>query len=375
MIQFPAGIDASHFLRHYWQQKPLLIRQGLPQFQSPLSPDELAGLALETEIESRLVFERRGKNHWQVEQGPFDEKRLTTLPSSGWTLLVQGVDTWLDEVSALLDEFALLPRWRLDDVMVSYAPTGGSVGPHFDNYDVFLLQGAGKRRWKIGPRCDETTSTLPNTPLRIMANFETVEEHLLEPGDILYLPPRVAHWGVSEDDDCMTYSIGFRAPLASEMLGDLAFHLGQKSALSGDPHYTDPIYQSPPDQWAITDQQIGNLQQMLRHLSEQPELLAQWFGCFMTQPKLTPESMDDVDLQCNDYLSRHPATRIGVRHDGESATLFVNGSPYRCSPALANFLTSHTTFHSQDLMRASENKDKNVILELLAAGAWINTAD
>ena len=185
----------------------------MPGFTAPITADELAGLALEPYVESRII-ERDG-GEYRLHHGPFDEAAFNRqLP---WTLLVQAVDHWLPEVAALRQLVSFLPGWRIDDVMVSYAGDGGSVGPHYDNYDVFLLQGEGCRRWRVGQWCGEDEPLVPHGELRILARFEEQADYLLEPGDILYLPPRVAHWGIAEGE-CTTFSIGFRAPRINDMV-------------------------------------------------------------------------------------------------------------------------------------------------------------
>ncbi|RLA37737.1 MAG: hypothetical protein DRQ64_09360, partial [Gammaproteobacteria bacterium] len=177
------GLD--NFLAEYWQRKPLLIRQALPGFTSPIEADELAGLALEEEFESRLIIESKASPYWSLQCGPFADDRFQSLPSSHWTLLVQAVDQWVPEVHDLLRHFDFLPQWRVDDIMLSYAADQGSVGPHFDQYDVFLLQGEGQRRWRLGQHCDSNTPLLKGPELSIVDNFEQSEEWLLEPGDML----------------------------------------------------------------------------------------------------------------------------------------------------------------------------------------------
>lgn len=224
-LEVLGGISAREFLRDYWQKKPLLIRQAIPGFQSPISPDELAGLSLEEEVESRLVIEH-GAQPWELRRGPFTEETYQSLPERDWTLLVQAVDQFVPEVSELLEHFRFLPSWRIDDVMISYAAPGGGVGPHFDNYDVFLLQGYGKRRWRIGQMCDSQSPLMKHADLRILADFEGSDDWVLEPGDMLYLPPRLAHLGTAVDE-CMTYSVGFRAPSAAEVLTHFTDFLAQ----------------------------------------------------------------------------------------------------------------------------------------------------
>jgi len=207
------NFDPALFLREYWQRKPLLIRQALPGFVAPLSPEELAGLALEEEFESRLV-ETRGAD-WHFEHGPLAEGSFQR--DNPWTVLVQAVDQYHPGVAQLRQLVAFLPPWRIDDVMVSFATAGGGVGPHYDNYDVFLLQGMGQRRWQVGQTCSAEEPLLDHDNLRILANFQQTAEYILEAGDILYLPPRLAHW-CTANQDCLTFSIGLRWPRLNDLL-------------------------------------------------------------------------------------------------------------------------------------------------------------
>ena len=223
-------IPEPQFLAQYWQKKPLLCPRALPQFESPLSPEELAGLAMEPDIESRMVWQQKGI--WRQQNGPFEENDFKgTEP---WTLLVQRVDHWHDAVAALRHTLPALPRWRFDDVMVSYATDGAGVGPHFDRYDVFLLQGSGRREWRIGPTCDDDTPQLTENGLNLIPPFEAHETYLLEPGDVLYVPPGVAHWGIAQGDS-MTFSLGFRAPRIADLLArrvdDVLEHLADSALL------------------------------------------------------------------------------------------------------------------------------------------------
>lgn len=301
-------ITANQFLRDYWQKKPLLIRNAFPDFEPPLDPDELAGLALEDEVESRIALEDPATGAWEVRHGPFEEQVFSELPSSHWTLLIQSADLWVPEVHDLLDHFDFLPRWRLDDVMVSYAAAEGSVGPHFDHYDVFLIQGHGRRRWMIGDPCDEHSALLADCPLRILERFEAREEWLLEPGDMLYLPPQWSHWGVA-DEGSMTYSVGFRAPTLAEMMDDLAVELMAE-------HRDSLRYRDPPLNTALANDTLSPefLQQvkgLLGTLLKDDRRLALWFARYMTSPRYP-----DLDewLEENPELSRRihlPASIMG----------------------------------------------------------------
>lgn len=279
------GLTPAEFMTEYWQKKPLLIRGAMPGFKGLLTPDELAGLACETDVPSRLIhfdpaLAQTGAG-WQVTQGPFDEDDFSALPSQHWTLLVQGLNHLLPEAQALLAHFNFIPTARLDDVMVSYAPTGGGVGPHIDSYDVFLLQGAGKRRWAISQQKD--LRLIPDAPLRILSHFVSEQEWVLEAGDMLYLPPNVAHWGVAEDDDCMTYSIGFRAPAARELAVEFLDACRQEGL--PDALYQDPELQPVSDAAAIDPAMVNRVSDMLQRLTWQPEELGPFLARYFTEPK------------------------------------------------------------------------------------------
>ncbi|MEH6466330.1 MAG: cupin domain-containing protein [Porticoccus sp.] len=275
------NISGEKFLAEYWQKKPLLIRHALPDFESPISPDELAGLSLEEEIESRLVIEEGQDGPWQALHGPFNDETFSQLPEKKWTLLIQGADLWLPEVKSLLDHFTFIPPWRLDDVMISYAPEGGSVGPHYDYYDVFLLQGLGQRRWQVGPVCNQDSPQLDGTTLRILRDFDPTEDWVLNPGDMLYLPPQVAHSGVALND-CMTYSIGFRAPSATDMLDDLTTELLSQG---NSVYYTDPALTPGMATENIDPAFIHQVKSLLSSVLDDEALLADWFARYMTAPK------------------------------------------------------------------------------------------
>ncbi len=217
---FRLPLPAEDFLGRYWQKEPLVMRAAAGGLDHP-DPDLLASLALDEEVESRLIT--GGKTaEWRLRHGPFDEDSFRALPQRDWTLLVQSVDHYLTEVSLLLDSFAFLPAWRLEDIMISYAAAGGGVGPHFDRYDVFLIQARGRRHWQLGPVCDEHTRLRSHPDLSLLEEMPVEEEFELGPGDVLYLPPGVAHHGVAADSDCVTWSVGLRAPAARDLLAAMA---------------------------------------------------------------------------------------------------------------------------------------------------------
>jgi 50S ribosomal protein L16 3-hydroxylase len=337
------NFDIETFLRDYWQQKPLLIRGAFADWANPLEPDELAGLACEPEVESRLIIGAQGS--WAVEHGPLAEARFAALGQEPSTLLVQAVDHHVPEVAALLAPFRFIPNWRIDDVMVSYATDGGGVGPHFDQYDVFLIQGHGKRRWRVGQLCDENSALLPNDELRLLADFQATDEWLLEPGDILYVPPRVAHDGVAVGDDCMTYSIGFRAPSRHELITSFADDL--VAEMEDDDRYADPGLPSQTNPGEISAYALVALHKMVTEKLADRNAFARWFGEYTSAPKYPevdwqPEVPVDAEqlrswIANGEPLARNPASRFSfVRADG-AVLLFVDGASFETAGDAAAF--------------------------------------
>jgi 50S ribosomal protein L16 3-hydroxylase len=376
-LQLLGGITAREFLRDYWQKKPLLIRQAIPDFESPIDADELAGLALEEEVESRLVIEH-GERPWELRRGPFAEDAFSTLPEREWTLLVQAVDQFVPEVAELLEHFRFLPSWRIDDVMISFAAPGGSVGPHFDNYDVFLLQTQGKRNWKIGQMCNSESPLLQHADLRILAEFEQSEEWVLEPGDMLYLPPRLAHFGIAEDD-CMTYSVGFRAPSAAEVLTHFTDFLSQY--LTDEERYTDADAQPVSDPHQIQGDALDRLKGLLaEHMSDERMLLT-WFGQFMTEPRY-PEMVAGEELVEEDFISsledgailvRNPSARMAWSEVDDDVLLFASGQS-RYLPGklreLLKLICSADALHSENLGTWLADEDgRDLLCELVKQGS------
>ncbi|HEC55394.1 MAG TPA: cupin domain-containing protein [Gammaproteobacteria bacterium] len=376
-LQLLSGITAREFLRDYWQKKPLLIRQAIPDFESPIDADELAGLALEEEVESRLVIEH-GERPWELRRGPFAEDAFSTLPEREWTLLVQAVDQFVPEVAELLEQFRFLPSWRIDDVMISFAAPGGSVGPHFDNYDVFLLQAQGKRNWKIGQMCNSESPLLQHADLRILAEFEESAEWVLEPGDMLYLPPRLAHFGIAEDD-CMTYSVGFRAPSAAEVLTHFTDFLSQY--LTDEERYTDADAQPVSDPHQIQTDALDRLKSLLaEHMSDERMLLT-WFGQFMTEPRY-PELVAGEELGEDDFISalqdgailvRNPSARMAWSEVDDDVLLFASGQS-RYLPGklreLLKLICAADALHADNLGPWLADEDgRDLLCELVKQGS------
>jgi len=276
-----SGITPNKFLHDYWQKKPLLVRGAVPGFKGLLTRNDLITLACRDDAQSRLITQQGGQNkNWQVKHGPFLARDFSRLPKKQWTLLVQDVNHFLSSARDLLLQFNFIPHARLDDLMVSYAPKGGGVGPHVDSYDVFLLQGMGRRRWQISSQKDHSMVT--DAPLKILRNFRPQQEWVLEAGDMLYLPPGYAHNGVAEDD-CMTYSIGFRAPSYQELATQFLVHLQDHIEIGG--MYSDPDLglQRQPAQISTTMlRQAGAALSKIKWGDAEVE---HFLGLYLTEPK------------------------------------------------------------------------------------------
>ena len=220
MTSFFGDLSIEDFLANYWQKKPLVIRNAFPDFEMPFTAEELAGLAVDTDAPSRIIIEHGlppSNKPWQVKLSPFEDEDFTTLPDSHCTFLVNDLERYIPELGNLIEPFRFIPDWRIDDLMVSYAEDKGSVGPHTDDYDVFLIQGEGKRRWNVITREDYKQELIPDLPIALLKQFDEDESWLLDTGDMLYLPPNMPHYGIAEGP-CFTFSVGFRAPQTVELV-------------------------------------------------------------------------------------------------------------------------------------------------------------
>ena len=329
-------MPAARFLRDYWQKRPLLVRNAFPGFEPPLSPDDLAGLACMEGVLARIVRHDSKQNRWDVANGPFDDNTFAKLPNSHWTLLVQDADKWDADTGALLDSFRFIPSWRVDDVMISYAADGGGVGAHVDQYDVFLLQGAGLRRWSIDTRPNPPTAFRPDVELKLLRTFSPTHTWTLDPGDMLYLPPGVPHDGVAVGG-CMTFSIGMRAPAAGELLFDFAAHVAE--ALPESRRFADPDLTPATAPGEIDDDALRRARRTLGPVATaiDDEAFADWFGAFITRYRAAQSAVprkhpiDPAALAMRlpgAVLERDPWSRFAWRRHGREARLYVAGNAF-----------------------------------------------
>ena len=276
------GLTPSVFLKQHWQKKPLYVQGAIPDCGAWLSRESLFQMATRDDVESRLVTHQRGpqRGQWGLRHGPFKIKTLRNLPRGGWSLLVQGLETFQSEAADLLKAFSFVPHARLDDLMASYAPAGGGVGPHFDSYDVFLLQGAGTRRWRTSRQRDLTL--VNNAPLRILQRFRGTAEWTTRQGDLLYLPPHCAHEGVSIDD-AMTLSVGFRAPRTQELTSRFLEYLQDTLELDGI--YQDPDLKPQAHPGELSQVMITRMARMLQKVSADINDVREFAGRYLTEPK------------------------------------------------------------------------------------------
>ncbi|MFC0139221.1 JmjC domain-containing protein [Erwinia mallotivora] len=330
-MNYHLDLNWPDFVQRYWQKRPVLLKRGFKNFVDPISPDELAGLAMENEVDSRLVSHHEGK--WQVSHGPYTS--FDHLGENNWSLLVQAVDHWHEPSAALMRPFRFLPDWRTDDLMISFSVPGGGVGPHLDQYDVFIIQGTGRRRWRVGEKV-AMKQHCPHPDLLQVEPFEAIIDEEVEPGDILYIPPGFPHEGYSLEN-AVSYSVGFRAPNGRELLSGFADYVLSREL--GSYRFSDPDVAAREHSAEILPQELESMRKMILDLVNQPEDFRHWFGEFISQsrheldiappePPYQPDEIYDA-LQQGDRLKRLGGLRVlSIGH-----TVFINGeqiaSPHR----------------------------------------------
>lgn len=375
-----SALTPEAFLRDFWQRQPLLLRQALPGFTPELDADDIAGLACDELAESRLVIGSHSGGAWTLRYGPFGEADFAALPECDWTLLVQDVEKHYPPLQRLLTAFEFLPRWRIDDLMVSVAGPGGSVGPHVDQYDVFLLQAAGRRRWQIAESFDPELET--DCELNVLRHFRSEQEWILEPGDLLYLPPGVAHFGIAEvgPTPCMTWSIGMRAPSAADLFQSFGEWLADREGEGG--RYRDPGLAPAARVGEVDRDAIERLRALARECIDDDRRWLAFLGGFLScyrlaqEPAPPPETLGPQDLrlalESGAALRHNPWTRLLWLRGGNSAVLFAAGSPFECALDLAQLLCDPAALGEAPPPRLVPHAE--LICELLERGhLWLET--
>jgi 50S ribosomal protein L16 3-hydroxylase len=379
-INILGNLSPARFLQDYWQKRPCLIRQALPGYQCPLGPEELTGLACAEGVEARLVLEQSGKQPWQVKYSPLTAKDFKSLPETRWTLLVQGVEQHHAQIQELLNHFRFIPGWRIDDIMISYAATHGGVGPHLDSYDVFLLQGLGRRRWQINVADYTEKDFIPDLELRVIDNFRAQQEWVLESGDMLYLPPGVAHNGIALDP-CMTVSIGFLAPARSELI--TGFIDDTVAATIHDSRFTDRDRRAQKYAGEISKTDLNRITGMMRSAFADDAAIGEWFGKYITRSRNGLDTAGTSKLEAKEFLKMFQKKKVLQRRAGARAAfirkkgrllLCINGEIIALAPSylkLIVMITEQTEINLADVKRhALFHEFSNVLCILYNKGIY-----
>ena len=338
------GITAEQFLSEYWQKKPLLVRNAIPEIEGILEPNDVMELALEEEITARLIKQKdKDPNQWTVKSSPLIKGDFQKMPKL-WTLLVQAVDHFSFDMAELWNKFPFIPQWRRDDIMVSYAPKGGSVGKHFDFYDVFLVQGHGHRRWQLGQMCDASTEFVAGQPLKLLPEIDVHFDEVLAPGDLLYVPPGLAHYGVAEDD-CLTYSFGFRMPNVADMVDSLSDSMAENELLS------QPVIDIQRDQATqigeINTTELSYLREQLMSQLQNPNVLNDALMCLISRPAYPNNIPENDEIGTGDLeealdqgylLKLEPASRLLYSELDGVIHFWANGERLNISDAFNSML-------------------------------------
>ncbi|WP_407412141.1 JmjC domain-containing protein [Acinetobacter sp.] len=325
------GITAEQFLAEYWQKKPLLVRNAMPEIVNLLEPHDVMELALDENVNARLIKQKdRDPNQWSVKSSPLIKADFQKMPKL-WSVLVQAVDHYSFDLAALWKKFAFIPQWRRDDIMVSYAPQGGSVGKHFDFYDVFLLQGHGHRRWQLGQMCDANSELVAGQPLKLLAEMDVHFDEVLAPGDLLYVPPGLSHYGVAEDE-CLTFSFGFRMPNVSDMMDRVSDKFSANEVLRQP--LTDIIRDELSCAGQITTNELAYLKDKLMAQLQNSNVLEDAIMSLMSEAKY-PENIPEVEeigtadleqvLDLGYSLMLEPASRLLYSQEDEQTLFWANG--------------------------------------------------
>jgi 50S ribosomal protein L16 3-hydroxylase len=348
------NINWPEFLEKYWQKQPVVLKNAFPNFVDPITPDELAGLAMEPEVDSRLVSQTDGK--WSASHGPFEH--FDDLGETGWSLLAQAVNHWHMPSAELVRPFRVLPEWRLDDLMISYSVPGGGVGPHIDNYDVFIIQGMGRRRWRVGDAIP-MRQFCPHPALLHVDPFEPIIDVEMSPGDILYIPPGFPHDGFTYEDT-LNYSVGFRGPNGRDLISSFADYALENDL--GGAHYSDPDLTVREHAGRVEAHELERLRSMMVEMVSQPEDFKQWFGRFASTPRheldIAPAEPPYSEEEVQDALmGGETLTRLsGLRVLNIDGNFFINSESWKTADAkAADALCRFTELGQSELGDALQN--------------------
>ncbi|MEZ9175586.1 cupin domain-containing protein [Vibrio kanaloae] len=372
---YQLSFSMPEFLENYWHKKPTILKGGFQNFVDPISPEELAGLSMEEEVDSRFVSNL--DNKWTAEHGPFTEEKFGELTESHWQLVVQAANHWHQGANQLTEAFQQLPNWLFDDLMICYSAPEGGVGPHIDQYDVFIIQGQGKRQWKVGAKdIGQYTESVQASALRQIEGFEPIIDETLEPGDILYIPPGFPHEGNTLEPS-MSYSIGYRSPKEQELISNFAdFVLAHDM---GDVHLHDPELKTQDGYGKIRSSDLDNLTDMLKSALEEPETISDFMGCLLSQSRHQLDIVAPDPLWTQEEIAQHLESEGEIHrvsglkalyHENESNTAYINGEVVKVDEAdssLLNILCDEAVINSAATLSPS---GVTVVTELVNKGYW-----
>lgn len=373
----PLGdLSPAEFLKEYWQKKPLVIRQAFPDFQCPITAEELAGLSCEEDVNARIILEKDGEHPWQPIFGPMDDEVFANLPETHWTLAINDLEKVVPELAWLADLFRFIPDWRFDDLMSSYAADQGSVGPHFDLYDVFIIQGSGRRRWQTSSASVPESNQVKGSPLRIQNTFNAEQEWILEPGDMIYIPPNISHHGVSLGES-VSFSVGYRAVSHADLLNDFIAHITQN--LSPKLTYQDADLSTQRHSSEITEDAIKRVRHIFKeYLDPEHAEIKRWFGRYMSDPKSEyTEALDEpvetiaellAEITEGSHLLRHPASRFAFIKEDSNSRLFIDGNDYVVSDDFAEALCENRLIN-YELIASANTNEQQLVLSLYNMGS------
>ena len=375
-----SGITQEQFLKEFWHKKPLLIKNAFTCNDLSMLPSKskIQQLSCDENIQSRIVF-KNSDHQYDVEYGPFIENDFEQLDQDCWNLLVSDIDKWLPQSRKILKHFNFIRNWIFDDIMVSCGSNGGTVGPHTDHYDVFLIQVYGQRRWDFTLNKILDPNLIPDQDLKLMSHFKAEESHILNLGDVLYLPPEVGHYGIATSDDCVTCSIGMRTPSHSELMTSYVDHIAQNT--SDNHRFEEPQFESQPKVGEITQEDMSNIFGILQknlNLHSDPDLISEWFGKFITEYRsLFFEFNQHQDIESLNFkhdLRLNPFAKSCYIGNKQATMLFVNGQTYRTTLGFAEQICNNKKIPETILSKLNKN-DLSVLKNLFENGALLQSIE